>query len=48
MINWDELFLNNNCQSSKDKGNLKFRNNESQSIVNCANNHPTTGIFRGQ
>ena len=27
---------------------LKFRINESQSIVNCANNHPITSLFRGQ
>ena len=36
--NWDELFLNKNCQSPKDQENLKFRNNY----------HPITGLFRGQ
>ena len=47
-INWDELFLNKNYPSPKDKDNLKFRNNESQLIVNRANNHPITSLFRGQ
>ena len=47
-INWDELFLNKNCPSPKDGDNSKFRNNESQLIVNCANNHPITSLFRGQ
>ena len=46
-INWDELFLNKNCPSPKDEDNLKFRNNVSQLIVNCANN-PITSLFRGQ
>ena len=30
--------MNKNWPSTKDAGNLKFRNNESQLIVNCANN----------
>ena len=47
-INWDELFLNKNCQSPKVGDNLKVRNNESQLIVNCTHNHPITSLFRGQ
>ena len=46
-INWDELFLSNNCRSPKDEDNLKFRN-KSQLIVNCADNHRITSLFRGQ
>ena len=47
-INLDELFLDKNCPSPKDENNLKFRNNETQLIVNCANNHPITSLSRGQ
>ena len=46
--NWDDLFLNKNCPSPKDEDNLQFRNNDSQLIVNCANNHPITSLFRDQ
>ena len=31
-----------------DEDNLKFRNNESQLIVNCANNRPITSLLYGQ
>ena len=47
-INWAELFLYKNCPSPEDEDNLKFRNNESQLIVNCANNLPITSLIRGQ
>ena len=40
--------MNKNCSSPKDEDDLKFRNNESQLIANCANNHPITSLFRGQ
>ena len=39
--------MHKNYPSPKDEDNLKFRNNESQLIVNCANNHPITSLFRG-
>ena len=33
---------------TKDDDNLNFRNNSSQLIVNCTNNHPITSLYRGQ
>ena len=47
-LRMEELFLNRNCRSPKNEDNLKFRNNASQLIVNCTNNHPITSLFRGQ
>ena len=50
------MFMNYACKYcfvyfmhiTKDEDNLKFRNNKTQLLVNCANNHPITCLFGGQ